>query len=97
MEKAYSLECPPKAEYSLYEQGLYGTSPALRHLQHNSYTYENNFELQYTLQTMNVCVVLYIRQNIFTQAKISLFKLSLTYLAFWSLFSIFVSIVFSVF
>jgi hypothetical protein len=45
MEKAYSLEGPPKAEYPHYEQGLYGTSPALRHHKHNFYTYENNFEL----------------------------------------------------
>jgi hypothetical protein len=45
MEKAYSLEVLPKAEYPLYEQGLYGTSPALRHPKHNSSTYDINFEL----------------------------------------------------
>jgi hypothetical protein len=40
-----ALEGPPKAEYPLYEQGLYGTSPALRHSKHNFYTYEIKFEL----------------------------------------------------
>jgi hypothetical protein len=49
MEKAYSLEGPPKAEYPLYEQGLYGTSPALRHPKHNFYTHEIKFELLFNI------------------------------------------------
>jgi hypothetical protein len=64
MEKAYSLEGPPKAEYPLYEQGLYGTSPALRHSKHNSYTYEIKFELLF-ISNIERFVVLYIRQNTF--------------------------------
>jgi hypothetical protein len=76
MEKAYSLEGPPKAEYPLYEQGLYGTSPALRHPKHNSYTYEIKCNL-FTI--IDACSLVHKAEYFYSGKKLSLFNLSLIY------------------